>query len=193
MYRGEIVSLPLKKCCLSASLNQISVPCRTQDNIIMTVILKDTVPPIFDVAELGYAAVAVYSLLYQSACQDQRYDQRQCVRRMDCGGTTHWTHKGLADKLGMGKKKVIESIDALLDNGFIQFAGMLPSSRGSRQRVYRVVHPTMLDTVRAVMLMLPELPSETAKRLSRPSKRQSCSPDILVSGRAKRVSERINR
>ena len=33
----------------------------------MTVILKDTVPPIFDVAELGYAAVAVYSLLYQSA------------------------------------------------------------------------------------------------------------------------------
>ena len=31
----------------------------------MTVILKDTVPPIFDVAELGYAAVAVYSLLYQ--------------------------------------------------------------------------------------------------------------------------------
>ena len=45
--------------------------------LIMTVILKDTVPPIFEVAELGYAAVAVYSLLYQSAYQDQRYDQRQ--------------------------------------------------------------------------------------------------------------------
>ena len=85
----------------------------------MTVILKDTVPPIIEVSELGYAAVAVYSLLYQSAYQDQRYDQRQCVCRRDCGGTTHWTHKGLADKLGMGKKKVIESIDALLDNGFI--------------------------------------------------------------------------
>ena len=27
----------------------------------MTVILKDTVPPILEVAELGYAAVAVYS------------------------------------------------------------------------------------------------------------------------------------
>ena len=53
MYRGGVVSLPLKKCCLSASLNQISVPYRTQDNIVMTVILKDTVPPIFDVAELG--------------------------------------------------------------------------------------------------------------------------------------------
>ena len=75
----------------------------------MAVILKDTVPPIFDVAELGYAAVAVYSLLYQSAYQDQRYDQRHCVRRMDCGGTTHWTHKGLADKLGMGKKKKLSS------------------------------------------------------------------------------------
>ena len=53
-----------------ASLDQTSVPYRTQDNI-NDCILKDTVPPIFDVAELGYAAVAVYSLLYQSAYQDQ--------------------------------------------------------------------------------------------------------------------------
>ena len=80
----------------------------------MTVILKDTVPPIIDIAELGYAAVAVYSLLYQSAYQDQRYDQRQCVRRMDCGGTTHWTHKGLADKLGMGKKKLLSRLTLYL-------------------------------------------------------------------------------
>ena len=144
----------------------------------MTVILKDTVPPILEVAELGYAAVAVYSLLYQSAYQDQRYDQRNCVLRMDCGGTTHWTHKGIADKLGMGKKKVIESIDALLDHGFIQFAGMLKSSRGSNQRVYRVVHPTRIDTVRAVMPLLPELPSKTVKRLSKPTKRHSSCLDI---------------
>ena len=144
----------------------------------MTVILKDTVPPILEVAELGYAAVAVYSLLYQSAYQDQRYDQRKCFLRMDCGGTTHWTHKGISDKLGMGKKKVIESIDALLDNGFIQFAGMLPSSRGSKYRLYRVVHPTRIDTVRAVMPLLPELPSKTAKRLSKPTKRHSSCLDI---------------
>ena len=103
---------------------------------------------------------------------------RKCVLRMDCGGTTHWTHKGIADKLGMGKKKVIDSIDSLLDHGFIQLAGMLKSSRGSKQRLYRVVHPTMLDNVRAVMPLLPELPSQTAKRLSRPSNRQSCYPDI---------------
>ena len=144
----------------------------------MAVILKDTVPPILEVAELGYAAVTVYSLLYQSAYQDQRYDQRNCVLRMDCGGTTHWTHKGIADKLGMGKKKVIESIDALLDNGFIQFAGMLPSSRGSKYQLYRVVHPTRIDTIRAVMPLLPELPSKTAKRLSKPTKRHSSCVDI---------------
>ena len=144
----------------------LSVLCRTLD-IIMSVILKNTVPPVMQVAELGYAAVAVYSLLYQSAYQDVRYDKRRCVLRMDCGGTTHWTHKGLASKLGMGKKKVIESIDALLDNGFIQLAGILKTSRGSNQRLYRVVHPTMLDTVKAVLLMLPEAPSETAKRLSK--------------------------
>ena len=143
----------------------------------MTVILKNTVPPILEVAELGYAAVAVYSLLYQSAYQDQRYDQRNCVLRMDCGGTTHWTHKGIADKLGMGKKKVLESIEALLDHGFIQFAGMLKSSRGSQQRLYRVVHPAMIDTVRAVMQLLPEPPSERAKRLSKPSKRHSSCSD----------------
>ena len=140
----------------------------------MTVILKDTVPPILEVAELGYTAVAVYSLLYQSAYQDQRYDKRKCLLRtdrQDCGGTTHWTHKGMADKLGMGKKKLLESIDALLDHGFIQVAGMLPSLKGSRQRLYRVVHPEMLETVRAVIPMLPEPPSETAKRLSSPSSR----------------------
>ena len=41
----------------------------------MTVILKDIVPPIIEVSKLGYAAVAVYSLLFQSAFQDRRYEQ----------------------------------------------------------------------------------------------------------------------
>ena len=89
----------------------------------MTVILRDTVPPIIEISKLGYAAVAVYSLLYQSAYQDQRYDRRKCIRRndrRDCGGTTNWSHKAIADTLRMGKQKVISSIDLLLDNGFIQ-------------------------------------------------------------------------
>ena len=68
----------------------------------MSVILRDTLPPIIEVAELGYAAVAVYSLLYQSAFQDQRYDSRKSIRnedRRDCGGTTNWSHKAIADTL----------------------------------------------------------------------------------------------
>ena len=43
----------------------------------MTVILKDTVPPVTEIAKLGYAAVAVYSLMYQSAYQDLRVDKRK--------------------------------------------------------------------------------------------------------------------
>ena len=135
----------------------------------MSVILKDTVPPIVEVAKLGYAAVSVYSLLWQSAYQDQRYDHRKYLRwkdRKDCGGTTSWSHKAIADTLGMGKAKVITSIDLLLDNGFIQHEGFMPSSKGNKHRIYRVVHPDMIETVRAVMPILPALPSKTAKLLS---------------------------
>jgi len=131
----------------------------------MTAILRDTVPPIIEVADLGYAAVAVYRLLYQSAYQDQHYDKRNCVRRGDCGGTTNWSHKGIANKLHMGKRKAIECINQLLDNGFIQHEGFETSSKGSKDRVYRVVHPTMLETVRAVMPILPYKPSITAEKI----------------------------
>ena len=148
-----------------------SVPHRTQVSINqLTVILRDTVPPIIEVAQLGYAAVAVYSLLYQSAYQDQRYDSRKCVKHKDpkhCGGTTNWSHKAIAETLGMGKAKVINSINALLDHGFIQHQGFIGSSKGSKHKIYRVVHPDMIETVRAVMPILPSLPSETAKNLSK--------------------------
>ena len=143
----------------------------------MTVILRDTVPPIIEVAEFGYAAVAVYSLLYQSAYQDQRYDKSLCLKRRDCGGTTNWSHKGIANKLHMGKQKVIECINQLLDNGFIQHEGFMTSAKGSKHRVYRVVHPTMLATVRAVMPILPYKPSITAERNTAYAKRSS-SPYI---------------
>ena len=78
----------------------------------MTVILRGTVPPIIEISKLGYAAVAVYRLLYHSAYQDQRYDSRKCIRapeRRDCGGTTNWSHKAIAETLQMGKAKVIAS------------------------------------------------------------------------------------
>ena len=67
----------------------------------------------------------------------------------------------------MGKKKVLESVDALLDNGFIQLVGLIPSSKGSMHRVYRVTHPIMLETVRAVIPMMPYPPSVAAKRLKK--------------------------
>lgn len=132
----------------------------------MSVILRDTVPPIIEVAKLGYAAVAVYSLLYQSAFQDRRLDSRKSIRqqeRRDCGGTTNWSHKAIADTLGMGKSKVIKSIDLLLDNGFLQVEGFMQSSKGSKHRIYRVIHPEMIDAVRAIMPILPALPSVMAK------------------------------
>jgi hypothetical protein len=115
-YKGETNPDPyIEKQTLCPTKKQLpirqSVPHRTQVSINqLTVILRDTAPPIIEVAKLGYAAVAVYSLLYQSAYQDQRYDVRKCVRRKDlrhCGGTTSWSHKAIADTLGMGKAKVI--------------------------------------------------------------------------------------
>ena len=107
----------------------------------MTVILKDIVPPIIEVSKLGYAAVAVCSLLFHSAFQDRRYEKGKYKYRRDCGGTTTWAHKALADTLGIGKKKVLDSVDALLDDRFIQLVGLIPSSEGSVHRVYRVTHP----------------------------------------------------
>ena len=62
------------------------------------------------------------------------------------------------------KTKVIEYINQLLDNGFIQHEGFMTSAKGSKHRVYRVVHPIMLETVRAVIPMLPDKPSITAER-----------------------------
>ena len=144
----------------------------------MSVILKNTMPPIIEIAKLGYAAVAVYILLYQSAYQDERYDLRKFIRwkdRRDCGGTTHWSHTAIAGTLGMGKQKVISSINLLLDNGFIEVEGFKQSTKGSKHRIYRVIHPEMIDTVRAVMPILRELPSVMVKRISNQKSFQTAS------------------
>ena len=133
----------------------------------MTVILKDTVPPITEIAKLGYAAVAVYSLMYQSAYQDLRVDKRKYRKwrdRRDCGGTTNWSHKAIAETLHMGKAKVIAAIDLLLDNGFIQAEGLMPSAKGSKHRIYRVVHPDMIDAVRHAMSFFSSTASDRAKK-----------------------------
>ena len=99
----------------------------------------------------------------------------------------------------MGKQKVIECIDILLDNGFIQLDGFMPSTKGSKHRIYRVVHPAMFTIVRDVMPILPCLPSEDAKKRStyqqRPSDHQS--KDLVDQSKRKEVyswdlDERLN-
>ena len=131
----------------------------------MTVILKDVVPPIMEVAKLGYAAVAVYSLLFQSAYQDRCYAQIAPGYRADTGGTTNWSHKAIADILSMGKAKVIQTTDALLDNGFIQVIARERSSTGSKYRVYRVTHPDHLDAQRHALSLFDEPSSVRNKRI----------------------------
>lgn len=125
----------------------------------MPVILKDVTPPIREVARLGYAAVAVYSLLFQSAHRDRCYALVAPGFRADTGGTTNWTHKAIADTLGMGKAKVLQTIDALLDAGFIQVIGREHSAKGSRHRVYRVIHPEHIEAQRHALNIIGNPPS----------------------------------
>ena len=46
----------------------------------MSTILRDTMPQIIEIAKLGHTVVAICSLLYQSAYQDERYDLKKCAR-----------------------------------------------------------------------------------------------------------------
>ena len=131
----------------------------------MTLILKDVVPPIMEVAKLGYAAVAVYSLLFQSAHRDRCYAQIAPGYRADTGGTTNWSHKAIADTLGMGKAKVIQATDALLDAGFIQVIARERSATGSKHRVYRVTHPDQMEAQRHVLSLFDEPSSLRNKRI----------------------------
>jgi len=131
----------------------------------MAVILKDVEPPIMEVSKLGYAAVAVYSLLFQSAHRDRCYAQIAPGYRADTGGTTNWSHKAIADTLSMGKAKVIQATDALLDAGFIQAIARVRSATGSKHRVYRVTHPEHLEAQRLALSLFDEPSSVRNKRI----------------------------
>ena len=131
----------------------------------MAVILKDVEPPIVEVAKLGYAAVAVYSLLFQSAHRDRCYAQIAPGYQADTGGTTNWSHKAIADTLSMGKAKVIQATNALLDAGFIQVIARIRSATGSKHRVYRVTHPEHLEAQRLALSLFDEPSSIRNKRI----------------------------
>ena len=121
-------------------------------------IILDGPPPIEEVSELRVkGAVAIYALLWESSYKDRRWDKRRDLpweERRDCGGTTHWTIKGLADKLMMGKATVMKALDALLSSGFVQIIRWEQTERGSANRVFRVTQPNQLESVRhAISIM----------------------------------------
>ena len=100
----------------------------------MSVILKDVKPPLLEVAKLKGKASQVYSLMWESASKDNRYDSRMDLEwshRRDAGGTTHWSIKGMADVLKLQRRTVSKALCSLLDNGLIQVVGYEPSGFGS--------------------------------------------------------------
>ena len=107
----------------------------------MTVSLRGTTAPIRDVSNLGYAAVAVYSLLFESAYKEHEFHRPAHGAPYVTAGTTHWSHKAISQTLHMGKATLIKAIDRLLDNGYVTVIGYSPSTTGSVHRVYRVLHP----------------------------------------------------
>ena len=139
----------------------------------MAVILRDIAPPIREVSELGYAAVAVYSLLFESAHREWEYSRTKQNCPRDTGGTTTWSHKAIAETLKMGKAKVIQSTDMLLDAGFLQVVGRIASSKGSKHRIYRVIHPSEIKAQRAILSLFDDPPSMRNKRIE--SQRRSFS------------------
>ena len=82
-------------------------------------ILQNCCPPLAQVAKLGGSCSQVYAVLWESAYKDVRRDpglHKQWMNRMDCGGTTTWTIKGIAGELGACRKRIAKALDELLDN-----------------------------------------------------------------------------
>ena len=142
------------------------------NNIItMSVILKNTQPPLLVVSKLGGKEAQVYCFIWQSAVMDVRYDKdpaKQWEDRRDCGGTTHWSVKGIAAELGTTRKTVSKAIRTLLDNGLITIAGYINNRNGSDHTVFRVVHPDQIESVRATLgLLAPASERWTARMTSK--------------------------
>lgn len=131
-------------------------------------ILQNCCPPLVQVAKLGGACSQVYAVLWESAYKDVRRDPRlhkHWKTRMDCGGTTKWTIKGIAGELGTCRKRVAKALDQLLDNGFVIAEGYEQTGRGTKTIIWRVVHPDQLEARRAVIEIMGSKPSETRQIL----------------------------
>jgi|LauGreDrversion4_2_1035121.scaffolds.fasta_scaffold569785_1 hypothetical protein len=133
----------------------------------MAVILNRCELPIREVAELGAPVLAIYSLLFWSAQRDVRLSKPEIFPKADCGGTSSWSHTAIAQTLKLGKAKVIQSLDILLDQGFVQVIGYATSSSGSRHRVYRVLHPEHVEDQRFILTFFDKPVSERLKTRER--------------------------
>lgn len=135
----------------------------------MSVILKNTQPPLLEVAKLGGKESQVYCFMWQSAVMDCSYDQRKHLpwdERRDCGGTTHWSVKGIADQLGIQRKTVSKAICSLLDDGLIIAENFISNYNGSDHTVFRVVHPDQIDNVRAAISIMGSPSERWTKRMT---------------------------
>ena len=131
-------------------------------------ILQNCCPPLVQVAKLGGACSQVYAVLWESAYKDVRRDPRlhkHWKTRMDCGGTTKWTIKGIAGELSTCRKRVAKALDQLLDNGFVIAEGYEQTGRGTKTFIWRIVHPDQLEARRAVIEIMGSKPSETRQIL----------------------------
>ena len=131
--------------------------CPVQNTL--AVLLEGSCLPYREVLALGRQCGLVYGLLWESAYKDLRRHQKfPTNRKLACGGCTDWSVKGIARECHLGKASVIEALKALLDAGFIQYAGEVVTSNGYRRR-WRATHPSQLKAVRhAISVMgLPSL------------------------------------
>ncbi len=128
----------------------------------MSVILNTSTPPFQRVAKLGGKAAQVYGVLWASASMDVRRDPRLHLdweERRDCGGTSEWTVKGLADHLSSCRKAVSKALCLLLDEGYLQVQGYSRSKQGTKHTIWRVTHPDQLEACRSALLYMSS-PSE---------------------------------
>jgi DNA-binding transcriptional MocR family regulator len=123
--------------------------------------LDGVTPPLTDVAILGNNPLRVYVVLFEAA---------QADNRGNCGGTTSWTIKGLANEIGIERRTVSKALDKLLDSGYIQIAGEQRNKDSSNSTVWRVTHPEQLEAVRySIEMMGP--PSERLKKMRTKNKK----------------------
>ena len=120
------------------------------------ILLDKCEPPLSEVAMLGSNPLRVYVILFESAKSDNRGD---------CGGTTSWTIKGLANELGSTRRTVSNALDKLVDAGYIQIIGETRNKGNSHSTIWRVTHPEMLEHVRYSISMMGDKPSERLAKM----------------------------